>query len=201
MSSPEKNTDCPTPCGCSGSAEKPRFRPTRRDFLLAFGVGLNAVAGALIGIPILGYVLSSAAKKYNLKPVSLGKIEGFPVGTTRFAEYKNPYTVAWDGDMAHIPVWVRRVEEQKFQVFAINCTHLGCPVRWFAESKLFMCPCHGGAFYEDGSHASGPPPRELYQYTNWIRNGELYIEAGLQFTLGSKGTEGPKYTTEAPKEA
>ena len=42
-----------------------------------------------------------------------------------------------------------------FQVFAINCAHLGCPVRWFPQSRLFMCPCHGGAYYEDGSRASG----------------------------------------------
>ena len=50
-----------------------------------------------------------------------------------------------------------------FQVFAINCAHLGCPVRWFPESRLFMCPCHGGVYYEDGSRASGPPPRGLYR--------------------------------------
>jgi hypothetical protein len=27
-----------------------------------------------------------------------------------------------------------------------------------------MCPCHGGVYYEDGSYASGPPPRGLYEY-------------------------------------
>ena len=52
----------------------------------------------------------------------------------------------------------------KFQVFAINCAHLGCPVRWFPQSGLFMCPCHGGAYYADGSRASGPPERGLFEY-------------------------------------
>ena len=189
MSSPENPTDQPTPCACSGDGEKKlRFKPTRRDFLLAFGVGLNAVAGAMIGVPLLGYALSSAAKKYNLKPVSLGKVTDYPEGTTRFAEYENPYSVKWDGEMKHIPVWVRRIKGDEFQVFAINCTHLGCPVRWFQESKFFMCPCHGGAFYEDGSHAAGPPPRGLYEYQHEVKNGELFIEAGLQFTLASKNT-------------
>ena len=51
----------------------------------------------------------------------------------------------------------------RFQVFAINCAHLGCPVRWFPESGLFMCPCHGGVYYDDGARASGPPPRGLYR--------------------------------------
>ena len=65
-----------------------------------------------------------------------------------------------------------------FQVFAINCAHLGCPVRWFAQSKLFMCPCHGGAYYADGSRASGPPERGLFEYDHKIANGALMISAG-----------------------
>ena len=70
----------------------------------------------------------------------------------------------WDGQTADIPCWVRNIDGQNFQVFAINCAHLGCPVRWFPQSNLFMCPCHGGVYYQDGSHASGPPPRGLFQY-------------------------------------
>jgi Rieske Fe-S protein len=42
-----------------------------------------------------------------------------------------------------------------------------------------MCPCHGGAFYEDGSHAAGPPPRGLYTYEVKVENGELFIMGGV----------------------
>jgi menaquinol-cytochrome c reductase iron-sulfur subunit len=52
--------------------------------------------------------------------------------------------------------------EDQFMVLSFHCTHLGCPVEWFPQSGLFMCPCHGGVYYEDGSHASGPPPRGLF---------------------------------------
>ena len=93
-------------------------------------------------------------------------------------------TKPWDGETSNIPCWVRRLSGNSFQVFAINCTHLGCPVRWFQESELFMCPCHGGAFYADGRHASGPPPRGLYQYEHKIENGQLWIKAGQLPTLG-----------------
>ena len=89
----------------------------------------------------------------------------------------------WDGATAEIPCWVRRVEDQKFQVFAINCTHLGCPVRWFQESKLFMCPCHGGIYYQDGSRAAGPPPRGLFEYSTKVENGTLYVKGGILPTL------------------
>jgi Rieske Fe-S protein len=110
-------------------------------------------------------------------------LDRFPEGETRLAVYRNPITKPWDGDTAEVPCWVRRIDSEKFQVFAINCTHLGCPVRWFQESRLFMCPCHGGAFYEDGSHASGPPPRGLFEYQHKIDSGELKVLGGHLPTL------------------
>ena len=80
--------------------------------------------------------------------------------------------------------WVRRVEGEKFQVFAVNCAHLGCPVRWFPQSGLFMCPCHGGAYYRDGSRASGPPERGLFEYPHKVDNGLITIQAGEMPTPG-----------------
>ena len=74
---------------------------------------------------------------------------------------------------------------RRFQVFAINCAHLGCPVRWFPQSNLFMCPCHGGVYYSDGSHAAGPPPRGLFQYHYKIEDGKLFIKGGEMPTTGS----------------
>jgi Rieske Fe-S protein len=79
---------------------------------------------------------------------------------------------------------VRRIDDQTFQVFAINCAHLGCPVRWFQQSGLFMCPCHGGAYYADGSRASGPPERGLFEYRYQLDRGTLLIKAGDMPTPG-----------------
>jgi Rieske Fe-S protein len=173
--------DEPEKCACEGKDNK----ASRRDFLLKVGFGLNAIAAAAIGIPIVGYALSSFVQKFPLKRISLGPVSNFPEGTTRIASYKNPYSRNWDGDTAEIPCWVRHISGNEFQVFAINCTHLGCPVRWFDESKLFMCPCHGGVFYQDGTHASGPPPRPLYTYENLVENGELFVMGGILPTLAN----------------
>lgn len=170
------------PCACEGADKT----TSRRDFLFKMGIGLNVVAGAMVSLPLIGYVMSSFIKILPSKEISLGPIDKFPEGTTRLASYTNPYKRGWDGETAEIPCWVRRIEGKQFQVFAINCTHLGCPVRWFDESKLFMCPCHGGAFYQDGSHASGPPPRGLYEYKVSVNDkNELVIDAGLLPTLAS----------------
>jgi Rieske Fe-S protein len=80
---------------------------------------------------------------------------------------------------------VRRETSSEFKVFAINCAHLGCPVRWFPQSQLFMCPCHGGVYYGDGSRASGPPERGLFTYNWQIVSGELQIDAGQMPTLSN----------------
>ena len=78
---------------------------------------------------------------------------------------------------------MRHIDSDRFQVFAINCAHLGCPVRWFPESSLFMCPCHGGVYYEDGTRASGPPPRGLFEYPYKIKNDMLWVRGGEVPTL------------------
>jgi Rieske Fe-S protein len=159
---------------------------TRRSFLFKLGIGLNVVAAALVSVPIVGYLASALRSRARQAWIPLGPASDFAVGTTRLAEYHNPFSVPWDGDTARIPCWVRRVDERTFQVFAINCAHLGCPVRWFPESGLFMCPCHGGVYYEDGSVASGPPPHGLFEYEYRLRSGRLEVRGGETPVLGMK---------------
>ena len=165
----------------------PPPRPiSRRNMLMALGIGINAVAAALFSIPIIGYIFAPARRKEmraDLAWVSLGQITQFPEGETRLGTYRNPLVRPSDGETANIACWVRHVSADKWQVFAINCTHLGCPVRWFPQSGLFMCPCHGGAYYADGARASGPPPRGLFEYDYKVENGQLFIKAGQVPTL------------------
>jgi nitrite reductase/ring-hydroxylating ferredoxin subunit len=151
--------------------------------MLALGFGLNAIAGAAVGIPLLGYVLSSFLKPHQLDWVSPDLSKNFPKAKPASPTSKVPVKRSWDGPTADIPCWVRRIQGNEFQVFAINCAHLGCPVRWFEESKLFMCPCHGGAYYEDGPM----PPVRLHAVCSpdefKIDNGNLMILAGALPTL------------------
>jgi Rieske Fe-S protein len=161
---------------------------SRRAFLFKLSVLVNGAVGAVLAVPILGYILGAALKKrssYN-SWVALGPISDFPEGETRLVDYRNPVTTPWDGQTGNVACWVRRVSAEQFQVFAINCAHLGCPVRWFAQSKLFLCPCHGGAYYADGSRASGPPPRGLFEYKHKISGDQLMISAGEMPTLATE---------------
>jgi len=165
---------------------------SRRAFLFKLSLALNGVVGAVMAVPILGYLFGPAMGKKSADEawVDLGPLTGFPEGETRLTTFRNPITTAWDGQTGDVPCWVRHVSGSSFQVFAINCAHLGCPVRWFAESKLFLCPCHGGAYYQDGSRASGPPERGLFEYEHKIAADKLMISAGKMPTLAGKC--GPK---------
>lgn len=159
---------------------------TRRFLLFGLGGVLNLFAGVALTIPIVGYILSSAIQRKDWRGwITLGPLSNYPPGKTRMATYRNPFSHPWDGKTADIPCWVRRTSGNDFKVFAINCAHLGCPVRWFEESGLFLCPCHGGAYYEDGSRAAGPPPRGLFEYEYKIQSGQLWVKAGEIPTLSN----------------
>jgi quinol---cytochrome c reductase iron-sulfur subunit, bacillus type len=160
---------------------------SRRVMLVKLGIFLNAIVGAALAVPIVRFLFSPVTreKKFGYESwLSLGRLEQFPAGQTRLATYRNPVVNSWDGETADIACWVRNVDGKTFQVFAINCAHLGCPVRWFPQSSLFMCPCHGGAYYQDGSRASGPPERGLFQYNHKIEDGKIFIRAGEMPTPG-----------------
>jgi len=160
---------------------------SRRGLFMKLGMLFNGVVAAAIAVPIGRFLLSSITRgRANgyLDWVSLGPVSQFPEGETRLATFRNPLVMPTDGKTVDTPCWVRHVEGDQFQVFAINCGHLGCPVRWFPQSGLFMCPCHGGAYYRDGARASGPPERGLFQYQYKVENGLITIQAGEMPTPG-----------------
>jgi menaquinol-cytochrome c reductase iron-sulfur subunit len=148
------------------------------------------MATVIMVIPFAGYIIG--IRKRPVQWVPLGSIRDFPPDETRLVTFDNPICQPWDGLAAHIGVYVRRQvgDQDQFLVLAANCAHLGCPVSWFAQSGLFMCPCHGGVYYATGERASGPPPRGLFRCVTRVRDGKLEIQAPhyptLQDTLSVK---------------
>jgi len=144
----------------------PGGAPSRRNFFWWLTAGMSAVAAAVVGVPFIAYLVG--VRKRTVHWVKLGPVNDFPLEETRLKTFDNPLGQPWDGMAAHTGVYVRYLgtdknEKDQFLVFAVNCAHLGCPVTWFPQSGLFMCPCHGGVYYADGEHASGPPPRGLFK--------------------------------------
>ena len=166
--------DCQGGCG-GGEAPK----ASRRGAMFMIGAGLMGIGTVVASIPLVGALVVPGFRRYGNTWIDIGPVEDYPVGETRLAKFAVPGANPNDGDTASAAAWVRSMDGGRFQVFAVNCAHLGCPVKWFQQSRLFMCPCHGGVYYEDGSRASGPPPRGLFEYATKIENGRLLIDAGL----------------------
>jgi menaquinol-cytochrome c reductase iron-sulfur subunit len=174
----------------------------RRTFLqrawLWTTVGAGGIAASLLGVPFLGFLFGALRKKRD-EWISLGPLSKFPKDETRMVTFENPIRQPWDGQIAQTGAFVRYEGlnddgQPRFLVLAVNCAHLGCPVSWFAQSGLFMCPCHGGVYYASGERASGPPPRGLFPYLWEVKDGELWVRAPhyptLQDTLREEGGRG-----------
>jgi Rieske Fe-S protein len=161
---------------------------SRRSLFAKLGILFNGLVAIVLAVPIVRFLSSSVTRGRAggyLSWVPVGRVEAFPEGETRLATFRNPYVTPTDGKTADTACWVRRIAGDQFQVFAVNCAHLGCPVRWFPQSSLFMCPCHGGAYYQDGSRASGPPERGLFEYPYKVESGLVTIHAGELLTPGA----------------
>jgi Rieske Fe-S protein len=164
-------------------------QPGRRTVFHWLTYFMGAVAALLVAIPFVGYLLGLPRRK-ETEWLSLGPVAGFPPEQTRLVVFDNPLREPWDGLTAHTGVFVRNLGQDQFLVLAVNCAHLGCPVSWFADSGLFMCPCHGGVYYANGDRASGPPPRGLFKIEPRVHDGQLMIKPPhyptLQDTLDGK---------------
>lgn len=175
-----------TPVHTQDPAEK--ALPTRRSVFEWLTYGLGALAAAAVGIPFVGFLLG--VRKQPNQWVPLGAVSDFMEGQTVMKTFSNPLRQQWDGMTAATGVYVRylgkKEGEHDFLVLAVNCAHLGCPVSWFPQSGLFMCPCHGGVYYADGKRASGPPPRDLFRCKvdrEALKKGILRVQAPHYPTL------------------
>jgi menaquinol-cytochrome c reductase iron-sulfur subunit len=167
---PPQLESAPSPGGLAGQARD--GEGSRRHFLSRLSILLGIVAAGA-AIPSFAFLLGLRKAPQVWRPV--GSLDEFPVGTTTLVSFVDPSPLPWAGVSAKTAAWLRRNGEESFVAFAVNCTHLGCPVRWLPEADLFMCPCHGGVFYNDGRTAAGPPPRPLTRYEVRVNNGHVEV--------------------------
>src|SRR3989337_1346861 len=131
----------------------------RREFLIKISIALSGIAGALVAIPVIGSIIAPLFQKRQEVWRSVGAADSFKIGDTVKVDFLDSSPLPWAGITAKSAAWLRRVGEEEFIAFSVNCAHLGCPVRWIAGAKLFMCPCHGGVYYQDASLGSIPHAR------------------------------------------
>jgi len=159
-------------------SEAHTWEQQRRKFLSMVSIGLGGIGAALIGIPVAGFLIAPLLENVARRWRTVGAVQSFEKGRTVEVRFEDASSVPWAGVTAQTGAWLRCRQNGQFEAFAINCTHLGCPVRWLQDAELFMCPCHGGVYYADGTVAAGPPPRPLIKYPVRVQDGQVQVLAG-----------------------
>lgn len=162
--------------GCNCEESNNEDGEDRRSFLTKVVLGIGTFMGVVMAFPLVTSMLDPVTRKTGKEWRKVGDISEFKTGETKLVTFSNASPYMWSGSIKNSAAYIRREENGDFTAFSINCAHLGCPVRWEEKSELFMCPCHGGVYYKDGSRAAGPPPRGLYKYPVRVAENQIEIQ-------------------------
>jgi menaquinol-cytochrome c reductase iron-sulfur subunit len=154
--------------------------PERRRFLTAISLAIGGLGAAIISVPVIGVLFYPLWRERPAVWRDVGRVEDFAIGETVQVAIRDPDPQPWAGFAAETPAWLRRMSDDQFVVFSAYCTHVGCPVSWEADAELFLCPCHGGVFYQNGSVAAGPPSRPLDLFEVRVENGIVQVSSPQQ---------------------
>jgi Rieske Fe-S protein len=200
----------PAPPAHEGEAAMPEPEPGERFprsvFLENTTLGLGAVIGGIVTLPILGFAIAPVFQTEHHDEIDLGPISNFKEGQFVVATFlANPK----EGEVSRRTAYVRNNGvvngNASFTVLSNRCAHLGCPVQangpLFSKQKKelhtktgvidltptlpaggFGCPCHGGQYDTEGNRTAGPPVRALDRYEFFIRNGNLTL--GQPYSVG-----------------
>lgn len=153
-------------------------RLSRRQFALLGTQLVGAIVTVLLGIPIVGFLLSPLFRRPPIYEAKVGDISGVPEAEPTKFTVTFPQG-EWTTSSVHEAVYVVK-QGTTYKIFSNTCTHMECPVHWDPTLHQFLCPCHGGLYDINGNNVGGPPPKPLPQYVHRIDGTTLYIEN--QFT-------------------
>jgi menaquinol-cytochrome c reductase iron-sulfur subunit len=164
--------------GCAGCAAMEVVDVGKRSFIGALLGAGSLLIGAMVGAPLLRFVLYPVyAKSTGRSWSDVGDANEFekndgPVSKTVSLVQRD----GWREVVSTQSVYVNRAKNGQLQVVSAICPHLGCSVAWQASEGKFVCPCHGGQFRPDGAHISGPPPRGLDILKAQVKDGKLQVQ-------------------------
>jgi quinol---cytochrome c reductase iron-sulfur subunit, bacillus type len=156
---------------------------SRRRFMVLGTAASGALVTAVLGVPLVGFLLSPLFKRQEILVERLvGDISKVPENSpTRFL-VKFPEN-EWDAStQLEYTVFVVRTSGRLY-VFSNTCTHMQCPVRWEKGMGMFLCPCHGGLYQMDGTNVGGPPPKPLPQFVHRLEGNMLYVKNRYEETF------------------
>jgi Rieske Fe-S protein len=186
-------------------------RYPRARFLEASTLGLGALIGGLITVPVAGFAIIPPFVGQSQNDVDIGPLDAFTEGQWYVVTF---FEDPAEGEVSRRTTFLRSNGDlngqPSFTIISNRCAHLGCPVqpagpleeaskqtvqtsnttvtRIPANPAAFACPCHGGAYDTEGNRTAGPPVRALDRYAFEIRNGRVFLVH--TFSVGKVEGEG-----------
>jgi Rieske Fe-S protein len=155
---------------------------SRRRFLAKLNVIIGGAIGAVMAVPVLGYVLFPVKRRIVVTPdaaVPVANLDDIP----RDRPIRVPLVVpeerdAWSAvrNVTLGSVWLRRTGDKEVLAFTATCPHLGCSVELAEDATAFHCPCHNSAFDLDGKHVDGPALRGMDQLDASIDGDKVLVK-------------------------
>ncbi len=156
------------------ATERARAGISRRKLFIMGNFAAAGVLGALVGVPLVGYIVGAVGLKQPVVRVRIGPVDAIPFDTPTLFRFTVPQSGSGVSTQRPVATYVVRTGTELF-VFYNACTHMGCPVRWDAVDGMFLCPCHGGMYDMLGRVVHGPPPYALRDLKHEVVNGDLYV--------------------------
>jgi Rieske Fe-S protein len=175
---------------------EPGERFPRSRFLEGATLGVGAVIGGLVTLPVAGFAVLPAFVGQKRHIVDLGPLDNFPLNRFVVTTFLlDPH----EGETSRRTSFIRNngslQNKPSFTIISNRCAHLGCPVQpngpLFSPKNIstrngpvkmietqpagFGCPCHGGQYDTEGNRTAGPPVRALDRYDYAIVNGRLSL--------------------------
>jgi menaquinol-cytochrome c reductase iron-sulfur subunit len=182
------------------AAEEPERFP-RNVFLERTTLGLGAVIGAAVTVPVVGFAVAPTFIGQQDKDVDLGPMSNFPEGKWVVAQF---VSIPSEGDVSRRTAFIRNNGmtadgQPSFTIISNRCAHLGCPTQPGGKTDVeaallvqledkpdvnliptnpsnFSCPCHGGSYDLEGNRVAGPPVRALDRYLYSIVDGNIVLQ-------------------------
>jgi menaquinol-cytochrome c reductase iron-sulfur subunit len=198
--------------------EEPERYP-RSVFLEMSTLGVGALIGGIVTLPALGFMIAPAFVDQGYDEVDLGPLENFPENQYVIATF---FSAKDEGSVGRRTAFVRnngtKNQVPSFTVISNRCAHLGCPtqpqglpgtakkitaggrdvsITPVTSVSGFQCPCHGGAYDDEGNRTAGPPVRSLDRYQYLVRDGNLVLTT--PYSVGKVTGKGADATIEAYK--
>ena len=141
----------------------------RRSFLAAGVQLLGALAAGILAFPAVAFLIDPrhrASPRGDFQTVA--RLGDLPIGTPVMAVIRDARRDMWTLHPNEVigRVWLIRRDADQVEAFTTICPHLGCSINF--DGKLFICPCHNGAFHLSGERMSAaelgranPAPRGM----------------------------------------